>query len=340
MGAVTGHVSMAENLGWFSVDGVGDVGAARRAAAVAGTRLGLGSGRTGELEIVVAELAGNLYKHAGGGSLVLRTARAGEQAGVQVISVDAGPGIADLREAARDGHSTAGTLGIGLGAVGRLASSWDGYSQPGRGTVIAAEIWPDGGARQPCWVDGLTRPMAGESISGDAFAVRQAGNAIQLMLCDGLGHGPLAHLASQAGVEAFMAAPPVGPAAVVERMHQGMRHTRGGAVGVAQVDAASAVVTFAGVGNVAGTLVGAEQRSMISLPGIAGHQRRTVREYAYPLPAGDLVVLHSDGVSHRWRLCDYPGLIRCGPLVVATTVLRDVGVHRDDATVLVARVPR
>ena len=48
--------------------------------------------------------------------------------------------------------------------------------------------------------------------------------------------------------------------------------------------------------------------------------------------------MHSDGVTDKWRLADYPGLAAGHtPLVVATTLLRDAGVRRDDATVLVAR---
>jgi hypothetical protein len=78
---------------------------------------------------------------------------------------------------------------------------------------------------------------------------------------------------------------------------------------------------------------------MVSLPGIAGHQRRAVREFSYPVSPGDLVILHSDGVTDKWRLSDYPGLSAQSPLVIAATLLRDAGIRRDDGTVLVARVP-
>lgn len=47
--------------------------------------------------------------------------------------------------------------------------------------------------------------------------------------------------------------------------------------------------------------------------------------------------MHSDGVTDRWRLTDYPGLQRRSPQVIAATLLRDAGVRRDDACVLVAR---
>jgi hypothetical protein len=75
----------------------------------------------------------------------------------------------------------------------------------------------------------------------------------------------------------------------------------------------------------------------VSLPGIAGHQRRSVREYEYPLPPDGVLVMHSDGVVDRWNAADYPGLLQRSPQVIAATLLRDAGTRRDDACVLAAR---
>ena len=98
---------------------------------------------------------------------------------------------------------------------------------------------------------------------------------------------------------------------------------------------------YCGLGNVAGSVVHDDgRRSMVSLPGIAGHQGRTIREYAYPLPPGAVVVLHSDGVNDRWAPGDLPGLFDRTPAVIAAAVLRDAGLRRDDACVLAARIER
>ncbi|HEY2796032.1 MAG TPA: transcriptional regulator, partial [Micromonosporaceae bacterium] len=78
---------------------------------------------------------------------------------------------------------------------------------------------------------------------------------------------------------------------------------------------------------------------MVSLPGIVGHQARTVREFDYPAPAGALIVLHSDGLTDRWSLKSWPGLFDHTPSVVAATLLRDAARPHDDASVLVARLP-
>jgi hypothetical protein len=127
---------------------------------------------------------------------------------------------------------------------------------------------------------------------------------------------------------------------VVEALHRKLGHTRGAAVAVAELDLEAGLVRYAGLGNIAGSVLGSDagRRGMVSLPGIAGHQRRQLRDYDYPLPSGGIVLMHSDGVVDRWNPTDYPGLLTHSPQVIAATVLRDAGTRRDDAVVAVARV--
>jgi anti-sigma regulatory factor (Ser/Thr protein kinase) len=328
-----------EELGWFAVDDAGAAGIARRVAVDGARRLGFSEQRAGEVAIVAAELASNLHRHADGGALSVRLVRRGGVGGVELVAVDGGPGMADLPFSSVDGHSTAGTLGIGLGAVQRLSDRSAGYSQPGRGTVFTAQLWPhDRMPQQLPAVGGLSRPITGEKVCGDRFAARVVdGRALLVLVADGLGHGPLAAAASAAVTDAFLASPLDAPGALVEHLHRSVSHTRGAAVSVARLGGGS--VVFAGLGNVAGTIAfpDGERRGMVSMPGIVGHQSRTVREFVYDLPAEGVVVLHSDGVSDRWSLRDHPGLARRDPLLVAATLLRDAGVRRDDACVAVAR---
>lgn len=323
---------------WFRVE-TGSAGSAvRRAAERLGGRLGLPDGRIADLAIVAAELTSNLIKHADEGVLLVRPVRRELDAGVELIAVDSGPGMADLTDSVRDGHSTTGTLGIGLGAIVRQASWFDAYSRPGRGTVIAAQVFADPATERP-WVGGLTRPLTGETVSGDGHAWRVVGERRQVLVTDGLGHGPLAAAATDAALAAFRATPAGSPAEVVSHLHRALSHTRGAALAVAEPDPAAGLLRYAGLGNINGVVADGDgrQRGLVSLPGIAGHQRPTIRQYDYPFDAGSLLVMHSDGVVDRWRLADYPGLAGRSPLVVAATLLRDAGIRRDDAGVLVAR---
>jgi anti-sigma regulatory factor (Ser/Thr protein kinase) len=326
---------------WLTVQDAGAVGAVRRAAVGLGGDLRLPAQRLADLAIVATEIGSNLYKHTVDGMALVRVVRRGDAAGVEIVAVDKGPGMGNLDALLVDGRSTAGTLGIGLGAIVRLASEYDAYSRPGSGTVVTVDVWggdtpPEVGAYS---VRGITRPMGGEEVSGDGYASRLTDRGyVQLMLCDGLGHGPLAASAARAAEHAFRDAPETGPQRVLEHLHRALGHTRGAVVTVVEIEPDREVLRFAGVGNVAGAVItGGQRKGLLPHPGIIGHARPLSREVELPCPASATVVMHTDGVVDRWSLTDWPGLADRTPLVIAATLLREAGVRRDDAGVLVAR---
>ncbi|HET9254834.1 MAG TPA: ATP-binding SpoIIE family protein phosphatase [Pseudonocardiaceae bacterium] len=340
----------AEDVAWLRLDEPSSAGAARRAAAELARKLGLPASRVAEVGLAVTEMATNVRIHASGGALLLRAIRASGSAAVEVVTVDTGPGIADISAARRDGQSTAGTLGIGLGAISRLADQLDIASRPGRGTVLTARFESDRRARPTLRADatgplaaGITRAMTGETLCGDAYAVRPDGPRVSLMVCDGSGHGPLAAAAAEQAVRAFTdSTQPVSPPeAAILRIHRALAGTRGSAVAIAELDPPAQRLRFVGIGNIAGALVSArEKRGLISIGGIAGYREPIVRPFDYALPAGSVVVLHSDGVSSRWSVETLDDLVANPPLVIAATVLRDAGIRRDDACVLAAKASR
>jgi anti-sigma regulatory factor (Ser/Thr protein kinase) len=322
---------------WLRVEDASAVAASRTAALGLADRLGFPAARADQLAIAVTEAASNLHKHASAGSLWLGVNRDGDPPGIDIVTIDAGPGLPDVAAAMRDGHSTAGTLGIGLGAIQRLADSCDLYSMPGHGTALTARFHPRG-ARFPAtphWA-GLVRPIDGETECGDAYAAVQVGEAIIAVLCDGLGHGPLAAAAAAEGIAALLDDPVGDPATLLGRVHRRMGGTRGGAVGIVRLG--DGIARFCGLGNVAASVLSQGRRkSMISIPGIAGHQARTIRQFEYELPPGAAVILHSDGISARWEAAALPGLETRDPLLIAAVLLGEAGIHRDDAGILVIK---
>jgi anti-sigma regulatory factor (Ser/Thr protein kinase) len=325
----------AEDAAWIRVEEASAVAAARRRVTALVDRLGFTAERQAQIALAVSEAASNLHKHAINGMLTVRITRTGSVASIELVCVDSGPGMADVPSSARDGYSTTGTLGIGLGAIFRLADVSDMHSLPRRGTVLTARFIGDGPLVAAPY-SGLTRPKPGEQVCGDAYAVHWGERMIHVMLCDGLGHGPLAAAASYEAVLAFQQADLVGgPAELLRHVHRRLGGTRGGAVSIAAVDRSARQVRYAGLGNVAGWIVDPDgRRGMISTPGIAGHQARGFREHSYPLPADGMVVLHSDGLSERWKAADYPGLLGRHPMLMAGTLLRDAGVRNDDGCVV------
>ncbi|MGE5178589.1 MAG: anti-sigma regulatory factor [Bacteroidota bacterium] len=105
--------------------------------------VGAGFSLVDQTKIVTAasELARNTLTHGGGGSVRLEVLNDGSRRGLRVVFEDQGPGIPDVEQAMRDGFTTAGGLGLGLGGAKRLSNDFEIHSEPGRGTRVAITRW-------------------------------------------------------------------------------------------------------------------------------------------------------------------------------------------------------
>lgn len=329
-------------LSALSITETSQVGEARRLISASARRLGFDETREGKVAIVVTEMAGNLVKHAGGGELVVRALRSGEIDGIEILALDRGPGMADLARSRRDGYSTAGSPGTGLGAISRLSDHFEAYSAPGQGTALLSQLWTSPLPRQGEKPSGdwgaVCLPVRGEEASGDGMDIQLRPGGWRLLVADGLGHGPFAREASQRAVAASRQDPDGSPSHLLEDCHAALRSTRGAAVAVADVDLEAKTVRFAGIGNITGVIDGTgRSQHLVSLNGIVGQGAAKIREFSYPWPDGALLILTSDGLSNRWRLDAYPGLVARHPSLIAGVLYRDFGRPRDDATVVVVR---
>jgi anti-sigma regulatory factor (Ser/Thr protein kinase) len=320
------------------------VGEARRAATRLATDQELDETVVGRIAIIVTELGNNLWRHAAKGRLLIGGRQAGDGRLIEVLSVDSGPGMSDVARCLRDGYSSGGTPGNGLGAVQRLSTDFSVFSEPGKGTVILSRIWVPPAAtpyatmlRSVFALAGISLAAPSEFVSGDAWDIRIEDGRATVLVADGLGHGPVAAEAAEAAVQAFAGATG-SPAAMLERLHPLLRPTRGAAGAIALVDARSASITYAGAGNICGRVIsGVEDRTLMSQHGTLGVQVRKLQDVAYPWPDHALVVMHSDGLATRWNLKDVGGLLNCDPAVVAGWLLREHTRGHDDVTVVVLK---
>ncbi len=103
----------------------------------------LGFSLVDQTKIVTAasELARNTIKHGGGGSLRLTALRNGIRSGLKLLFEDSGPGIPDINLAMKDGFTTGGGLGLGLGGSKRLVNDFQIDSKPGEGTRVTVVRW-------------------------------------------------------------------------------------------------------------------------------------------------------------------------------------------------------
>lgn len=323
----------------FPMDDVSRVGQARRHAAQLSAALGFNEIAAGRVSLVVTELGTNLLKHAINGRLMVASRAFEHRSGeIEILSIDDGPGIADLNKCMRDGFSTAGTPGTGLGAARRLADDFDIHTAAPGGTVIVTRVRAVGATEKAFRVGVVATCAPGETVSGDGWALATHGSRAALLMADGLGHGPLAEKAANAAVEHFRQHPFQDLPVSIQTAHVALRSTRGAAVALAVLDAGASTVRSVGAGNVVTRMVsGVTDKTLLSQHGTVGLQIPRPQELSTPWPEHALIVMHTDGVKQRWAKDVLSPVLGRDPSLAAALLLRDYCRGGDDATVMVVR---
>jgi negative regulator of sigma-B (phosphoserine phosphatase) len=177
-----------------------------------------------------------------------------------------------------------------------------------------------------------------ERRSGDAHVAMALRDGALVAVIDGIGHGDEAADAAEAAVLAVQSAAEQSPAQAMAACHQALVGSRGAVASLAWVRG-SGRVTWVGVGNVAGTIIGLHPgrptSRLVARGGTLGHRVPLVRAVSVPIAPGDTLVLATDGVR--------PGeLAVVDPLesvqANAARILAHGATGADDALVLVARM--
>jgi anti-sigma regulatory factor (Ser/Thr protein kinase) len=304
-------------------------------------RQGFDEEDAGRAALVAMEICSNMVKHGGGGELIAQSLEHSEKRGVGLIGLDKGAGIADLAKCLRDGFSTGGSPGTGLGSISRMSQAFDVYSQPGHGTVVAAQIWPDGRTPPPpaaMEIGAIVVPKPGEVECGDTWCfVERAGGAL-VMGVDGLGHGLGASQAAKLACDVFMTEKTRSPGAVLERIHTTLRTTRGAAAIVIEINWDRGQLIAAGIGNLVAMIIeGTATKRIPSYNGIVGHATPRIRELSYPIAPAAAIVVHSDGLTTNWHAERRAGLMQHSCAAIAGVLYRDCKRGRDDSLVVALR---
>lgn len=118
-----------------------DVVLVRQAVRVRAVECGFSLVDQTKLVTAASELARNALEHGGGGIMILEVLNDGLRRAVRLTFQDRGPGIADIQQALKDGYTTGGGLGLGLGGAKRLSNEFDISSAPGQGTRVTITRW-------------------------------------------------------------------------------------------------------------------------------------------------------------------------------------------------------
>ena len=319
----------------------------------------------GVIGTVVSELATNIIKYAGHGTIRVKPLFQDGRLGVCVQAIDQGPGIADVEAALRDGFSTGGTLGLGLPAVRRLTDTLHIHCPEGGGTHVEAVRWSRRSVARPATFRGPAetaleeravsqplqlrietrqRPYRSQVLCGDCTWFHQAHSYALLVQMDGTGHGLTAHDATTQIVRTIEAAISKWPQRpdmsllrrLLEDCHEAAKGTVGAAITLALIDRASATLHHVGVGNICIMVFSPSGWEGVSREGAIGLRYRPPVIGSHRLKAGDAVVLFSDGLSSSQvrqmrRRSDRP----TDPSAIAD-LLMSTAKPDDDASCLVA----
>lgn len=348
------------------------VGAARRAVRRFAAPLGFTEDELAEVDIVVQEIGTNAVRYAtAGGWLHFTNPLAGAH-GVELFYWDKGPGIYNIDRAVRDGVSTSGSLGGGMGAIGRLMNEFEVYStvrgttsrltrsrRTRHGTALLGRKWPATAQQQQQQTSerlatdatmpptltaargqlgSWSRPRPGERVNGDTYFVSRYHTSELYAVIDGLGHGAGASEAALVATDSLSQWQGEPLDEVFWAVHDVMRATRGAVMGACILDREAESFYYAGVGNIEFRAFNApEPIRPIPNNGTLGMRLSNIRIWTHKWGEGTTFVLASDGISASWDIANYPGLLAKSPQVLAGVLMRDYSRTSDDATVLVIR---
>jgi serine phosphatase RsbU (regulator of sigma subunit) len=182
-----------------------------------------------------------------------------------------------------------------------------------------------------------SRAYPGEVENGDSWQVDWHASSCRIALVDGLGHGSQAAAAARAACRALAKRPDLAPLEGLRVCHGALASTRGAAISIASIELDTSRLVYAGVGNVDAHLWQAgHQERLVGYRGIVGRTLPTLRAFSISLQPDWVLLIHTDGVSGRFRVETFAELLP-DPQQLAQRILEDWGRSTDDATVVVIR---
>ena len=118
-----------------------DVVLVRQVVRALAIKLGFSLVEQTKIVTAASELARNTVDYGGGGIVRLQTLADGRRVGLRLTFEDKGPGIENLELVMKDGYTSGGGLGLGLGGARRLSNEFEIVSRPGEGTRVSIARW-------------------------------------------------------------------------------------------------------------------------------------------------------------------------------------------------------
>lgn len=327
----------------MAISSPAEVIAIRRISKELAKEIGFGESEQEEIVLVVSELASNIIKYAHRGVVTLTPLYLGEQQGLMIEATDKGPGFCE-DTALKDGFSSSGTLGCGLGAVNRMMDEFDIHTNENNqaGTRIVCKRWVRGksysSGKCPFEIGIVSRPKHGETFNGDSFVIKHGNGQSLVAVIDGVGHGLLAHQAALAArhyIESHSDSPFLD---VFRGVDRACRSSRGVVMALATIDWTSMKLKFASVGNIEVKAYGAHEKfKFIVRRGIIGKNapNPVITENDWRLDYA--LAIHSDGLSTHWSWNDFSLHLDKSAQFLAEHMHRTLEKDNDDSTLIIVK---
>ena len=184
------------------------------------------------------------------------------------------------------------------------------------------------------------RPLAGQDVSGDAYAVVEFDGGVLVRVIDGLGHGQEAAKAARTATD-FIGRNASEPLLeLTQRCHEALKSTRGIVASFARFDALANSMSWLGVGNVEALLFQRNQEGEVKRTGLAprggviGYTLSPLHCSDVDVNPGDLLVMATDGLAGAFidSIDAQAGLEE-----MVEGLMTEHGKSSDDALILAAR---
>lgn len=312
---------------------------ARARVAALGERLGFNPSQREAMRLACSELTSNIIKHAEGQGELQIWLQPGPT--LDLFALDRGPGIPDPERARRDGFTTAGTLGKGLGSIIRAGDEGDLYTLTtgqSRGGSHGSAVLVRFTQRQLPRIGLYTRSRGDHRYNGDRIFIRPGRSELSWLHADGLGSGERAQGTTTPMLEALVNE--TDPQAILTATAKHLNSEHGAVALAGRLEFSSREVTIAGVGDVHAHTIDIEagvyaRHGLSMAAGVLGLHTVAPRHHTVRLSAQGLLVTASDGIRKDWSIADFPGLYERHPQLVAYWLGNRLGRLADDQSLAV-----
>ncbi len=187
-------------------------------------------------------------------------------------------------------------------------------------------------------VDYFIAERALESVNGDTGFVCGDEERLFVGIIDGAGHGPEAHTIAKSSRDFLNKNQDKELPSLMKELHEKLRGTRGGVAIIGKLDIKALQFRYVGIGNIVLRKFGSSSERAVTQDGVIGYHIRTPKEKLMKISGGDVLVMHTDGITSYFDINDYPKILNDDPKTIANNLIKNFGKNDDDATCIAMRI--